>query len=526
MDTNTNSPPPVRPVLSARASITSRTSSIPTTPLDDIPEKLWPRVLRATTATETTNPDLSIDEITSTRLSLDDQAILTNIPREGSRREAQSRKLIMKVAIGGIWGENNDRLKKMTKRLKKIPNGLFTRKERGSLETLAPPTSHSQPVPEPSLPPLELTTELCVQNTSTSSNVEACDESRSNPPLMDYECKLKESGSGQDEMAKISSLIRKDIHEVTSKDRMLPPSFSGNPERLPRHFTQHPTYAYAASSSTVNSIHVAEDRLLHGPRSLKAFSRHGVTRTSSIGSVEEMRSHAFGNRRVGRPSLSSASGRHNSAPSISRTSQSTSRPVTHAGSISSLSATIAPPRRPVVYMDAPSSFSEFVWDGCDSKKRPSASLTARPVSKGASIRSSQDAHGSPSLNLAPEVEMGLGELPGYNKVPLYVPRRIELAEPSEISPLDEAAGQKQRFFFHSKLKNSNPTVSDVSFASLQGQTSIRSHLEREAVVQEQESESETRPSMSGCEKLSRAFCGAWSETTTRRWQKGYKRHRL
>ncbi|OAL29373.1 hypothetical protein AYO22_02267 [Fonsecaea multimorphosa] len=498
MATNTCSPPLVRPVLSTRASTTSRTSSIPSTPLDEIPEKLWPRVLRTTTATETSNPELSIDEITSTRLSLDDQAILTNMPRESSRKEARSRKLAMKMGFGGMWGENNDRLKKMTKRLRKIPTGLFARKERGSLETLAHPTSHAQPVPGPSLPQLDLPTELCVQTTCTLSNVEGCDEGGSNAALMDYDCNPKESESRQEEMAK----------------------------RLPRHFTQPPTYVYAASTSTVNSIHNAEDLLLHGPRSLKAFSRQAVTRASSVGSVEEMRSHAFGNRRVSRPSLSGGSARHNSAPSIGRTSQSTSRPVTHAGSISSVSATIVPPRRPVVYMDVPSSCSEFIWSGHDTKKRPSASSTVRPVSKGASVRSSQDGRASLSLSLSPEVEIGLGELPGYNKVPLFVPKRIEPTEFAGISSLDEAAEYKQRFFLRSELKNSNPTISDVSFASLQGQTSIRSHLEREAMVQEQDSDSETRPPMGGCEKLSRVFSSAWSETTTRRWQKGYKRHCL
>ncbi|OAP56159.1 hypothetical protein AYL99_09338 [Fonsecaea erecta] len=412
MATNTCSPPPFRPALSARASITSRTSSIPSTPLDEIPEKLWPRVLRTTTATETSNPELSIEEITSTRLSLDDQAILTSLPGEGSRKEARSRKFVMRMAFGGILGENNDRFKKMTQRLKKIPNGFFTRKERESLETSSDSSSHSQHVSRPSLPQLDLTADICVQDPCASSNGEDCGEGKANAPLMDYDCKLKESDSCLEEMAKISSLIRRDLHEVTIKDSITPSSGSGNPQRLPRHFTHAPTYTYAASTSTVNSIHVAEDRLLHGPRSLKAFSRQGLTRASSIGSVEEMRSHAFGSRRVSRPSLSSGSARHNSAPSIGRTSQSTSRPVTHAGSISSVSATIVPPRRPVVYMDAPSSSSEVIWNGHDSKKRPSASSTARPVSKGASVRSSQEDHASLSSNVAPEVELGLGELPG------------------------------------------------------------------------------------------------------------------
>ncbi|KIW89963.1 uncharacterized protein Z519_09393 [Cladophialophora bantiana CBS 173.52] len=524
VDTNTCSPPRVRPVLSTRTSINSRASSIPTTPLDGIPGELWPRILRTSAAAETSNPELSVDEITSTRLSLDDQAILANTPREGSRKEALSRKLVIRMAFGGMWGENSDRLKRMTKRLKNIPNGLFTRKR--SLETLPTPTTLSQPLPEPTLPQLELTTELCVQTTGTSSNTEDFDESKSNTPVMDYECKIKVSGSCPGEMAKISSFIREDLHEATNKDRTLPPLCSGNPKRLPRHFRMAPVYGHAASTSTVNSIPIAEDRLLRVPRPLKVSSRQTVTRASSVGSVDEMRSRAFGSRRVSRPSLSSGSARHSYTPSISRTSLSASRPATHAGSISSSSTTIAPPRRPVVYMDTPISRSDYIFNGYDSRKRPSGASTARPVSKGASIRSSQDSHANLSLNLPPEVEIGLGDIPGYKKVPLYTPRRFEVAELSGSSQQDEAVEQKQRFFPHSGPKNSSPTISDISFGSLRGQTSIQSHLEREAMVREQKSESETPPAMGGCEKLSRALCGAWSESTTRLWQKGCKRHGL
>jgi hypothetical protein len=170
IDTNRMSPAKARPVLSATASITSRTSSLPATPLDEIPETLWPRVLRTATTPEASTPELSIDEITSTRLSLDDQAILTTLPKNGDRKEGQARRAVSRTTFGSMWGENNSRLKKMTKKLKNIPSGLFSRKDRRSRETLTPATTRTNPSPEPSLPQLELTTELYIPTTRTSSN--------------------------------------------------------------------------------------------------------------------------------------------------------------------------------------------------------------------------------------------------------------------------------------------------------------------------------------------------------------------
>lgn len=184
METSGGSETVRRPALSARASVASRTSSLPASPLDDIPKKLWPRVLRTTTAPETSNPELSIDEITSTRLSLDDEAFLTNLPRDSDRKETQSRRLIMRTVFSGVWGEPNGRLKKMTKRLKRIPSGLFTRRERESTETMAQGEDQPRPPPEPLLPRLDLITELYIPNPIASSDKEESDGVNSEMPLV------------------------------------------------------------------------------------------------------------------------------------------------------------------------------------------------------------------------------------------------------------------------------------------------------------------------------------------------------
>lgn len=243
-----------------------------------------------------------------------------------------------------------------------------------------------------------------------------------------------------------------------------------------------------------------------------------------------MRSHAFGSRRLSRPSLSSASARHSSAPSIGQSSRPSSRPGTNSGSTYSASGTIAP-RRPVVYMDAPSTSSDFVWKGAHLNGRPSTALPAHPLSKATSLSNSHEDHLDLSFTLSPEIELGMGDLPGYIKIPVYTPRSIRRRqscvpiEPDRptLTPVPAAPGaigdDSQRIGIHSELKNSNPAISDVSFASLQGQTSTQSQLGREAMIQEPESGVESHQGAGGRERLSRVLCSAWSERATRRRQR-------
>ena len=176
VDTNRISPRKARPVLrSATNSVASRASSVHTNGLDDIPEERWARIasIRTANTPEISNPDLSIEEITSTKLSLDDQAILADLPNETSRKEAQFRQFFAKTTIDNKSQENENRFKKMTRKIKKIPSGLFNRRDRHPRETSASITTQAIQatlIPEPALPPLDLTTELYVPTERESPN--------------------------------------------------------------------------------------------------------------------------------------------------------------------------------------------------------------------------------------------------------------------------------------------------------------------------------------------------------------------
>ncbi|KAK5207409.1 hypothetical protein LTR41_006978 [Exophiala xenobiotica] len=472
-----------RPSLRIRRSTTSGASSVPSTPLDEIPKPLWPRtVIRTSSTPEASNPELSIDEITSTKLSLDDEAFLTSLPYDEHYKHGKTWNFGVKKGIADIWEDNSGRLKKMTKTLRQLPNGFFARKDRASTSAAQSVCLTRPFTSEPTLPQQELMTESCV------------------PQSMDP--------TGDQE------------HEGLNSEPLL---------RAPPHFKSAPRYyTYAPSSST---IHTAEDRLLHGPRSFKIPDRQLPARSSSVGSVEELRSHAFGAQRSSRPSISNVSVGHNSAPSISRSIQQGSRPGTISESGYSVSGTTVVPK-PVVFMDASSACADITWNNGYPNARPSTSSTARPASKGAVCLHTQD--DSETLpTVSPEIEIGRGDFPDWKKIPLFVPRSVERKDwqqparrncPSTIlvpphSAIDGTHGNG----VHSEVNVSSPAISDMSFASLQGQTSIQSHLDREAMILDWESEVEEQSSPSGRERLSKVLCNAWAEGTTRLRQKGAKR---
>ncbi|EXJ91116.1 hypothetical protein A1O1_04223 [Capronia coronata CBS 617.96] len=315
---------------------------------------------------------------------------------------------------------------------------------------------------------------------------------------MDYECKPKVTDSCSDEL----------------------------PKGMPHHFATLPTYVYAVSSSTVNSFHTSEDRLLRGPRPLKTFPPQASTRTSSIGSTEEKQSRAFGSRRLQRPSPFGTFVRHSSAPSIGRSSRPTSRPGTNTDSI--YSSTLAP-GRPVVYMDAPNGCSDTFWSAVNFSSRPSTSSTSRPRSKSVSMQNGLEEGLYFPLDAAPEVEVGMGDRPGYTKIPLYVPRRIErdraCPRPDQMRPtltpvpaMPSIAAEQ--LAVHQEFTTANPAISDMSLTSLQGQTSVQSHTEREQMLREVEPQPRGRPSTGSRDRLSKALTNAWSERTLRKKQKG------
>jgi hypothetical protein len=115
-------------------SAASRASTLVSSPLDNVPERLWNRVLRTSSAT-TTVPHLSIDDITSTRLSLDEHAILYSSPNSTSRNGTSRRANSVQKAFG-------DGFKSLRKKIKRFPGSIFLNASRGPPASL--PTNSVQ----------------------------------------------------------------------------------------------------------------------------------------------------------------------------------------------------------------------------------------------------------------------------------------------------------------------------------------------------------------------------------------------
>lgn len=162
------SPESHRPSLCARDSVTSRASSVPSTPFDEIPRPLWERTfIRTATTPEAATPDLSIEEITSTRLSLDDEEFFTSLPN-GENKQAKLGRFYSGKAFMEIWEDRSGRWKKMRRTLRKIPNGLFARKSRPSTPVEEEISLERPATTDTVLPEVDLVTESCVPQLAKS----------------------------------------------------------------------------------------------------------------------------------------------------------------------------------------------------------------------------------------------------------------------------------------------------------------------------------------------------------------------
>jgi hypothetical protein len=190
---------------------------------------LWPRtVIRTSSTPEASNPELSIDEITSTKLSLDDEAFLTSLPYDEHYKHGKTWNFGVKKGIADIWEDNSGRLKKMTKTLRQLPNGFFARKDRASTSAAQSVCLTRPFTSEPTLPQQELMTESCVPQSMHPTGNQELEGLNSEPLLvrknplstsitntvamqMDYDCQPKETVSCSEEMSKVGTKSAKCI---------------------------------------------------------------------------------------------------------------------------------------------------------------------------------------------------------------------------------------------------------------------------------------------------------------------------
>ncbi|KIW18911.1 hypothetical protein PV08_03200 [Exophiala spinifera] len=511
------SPESQRPSLRARNSVTSRASSVPSTPLDDIPRPLWERTfIRTATTPEATSPELSIEEITSTKLSLDDEEFLTSLPDSENYKQAKLGISCARKCTVDIGEDRPGRWKKMRRTLRKIPNDLFAWKSRPSTPVKRELCVDHPATTESLLPEPELLTESCVPPPAKSTDVQEPDKEIVEPLVLDYDGMPKGSVSRSEELSQVSRRIREELKDssrmqTSSKSTDPPPHFRGP-------FLNQRTHKLS-SKARVAATHLYGQRGL--PPDFPPRRRRLTDKPTTSARGEGAHRYSVSIHRPRRPSLSNATIGQNSAASIGRTSRPSSRPGTNAESNKSISGRTAVPR-PMVYMDGAISSSTILWDHGFVRQRPSTSSTTRPAPNSAS-RPTTRAGAEPCAvrSPAPEIEMGGRDIPEWAKVPTFVPRTVraprrtanQVGLSGDTAPLKPAREESDMDGFQPELNLSDTAISDVSFASLHVQTSNQSSLERQAVLRNKENEFEVpqRTSAKSRERISQLLATTWKE---------------
>jgi len=95
-------------------------------PLDEIPGSLHVHFARFSTKTETSIPDFSPEEITSTRLSLDEEAIVQDTTHRGTQSDPPSRRQKVQNALHNAVSSPSLGVRRIKERLQRTPSSVLS----------------------------------------------------------------------------------------------------------------------------------------------------------------------------------------------------------------------------------------------------------------------------------------------------------------------------------------------------------------------------------------------------------------
>ncbi len=106
----------------------SRTSKLPASPLDSISPSLYPRFPRFSITTESSHPDLSTDEVTSTRISTDEEGIVATRRSSNISNSRSSRSQKLQGTLHRAMSTPSVGLTRLGNRIKRAPSTLLHRR--------------------------------------------------------------------------------------------------------------------------------------------------------------------------------------------------------------------------------------------------------------------------------------------------------------------------------------------------------------------------------------------------------------
>ncbi len=106
----------------------TRTSKLPASPLDSINPSLYPRFPRFSITTESSHPDLSADEVTSTRISTDEEGIVATRRSSNTSNTRSSKRHKLQITLHRAMSTPTIGLRRLGNRIKRAPSTLLARR--------------------------------------------------------------------------------------------------------------------------------------------------------------------------------------------------------------------------------------------------------------------------------------------------------------------------------------------------------------------------------------------------------------
>lgn len=103
-----------------------RACNLPASPLDAIDPSLYPRFPRFSITTESSHPDLSTDEVTSTKLSLDEEGIVATRRSSNTSNTKSTKRQKFQITLHRAMSTPTLGFRRMTDRIKRAPSILLS----------------------------------------------------------------------------------------------------------------------------------------------------------------------------------------------------------------------------------------------------------------------------------------------------------------------------------------------------------------------------------------------------------------
>jgi hypothetical protein len=436
-DRTTNHPPPRMHLSTPKENfehLASRTVSqaiseegraikIPASPLDSISPSLYPRFPRFSITTESSHPDLSTDEVISTKISSDEEGMVAQSasPRTIDTRSSKRQRLKLRLhrAVSTpILG-----LRQIGNRIKQAPNSNLARRVS---KTLHRSVSESQ-------------AQAITEQTETSLTSDHPRPSHGLQTVLQSKDVNRPTGAGPPDG--ISSYGRNklsDLPEDQTADNQ-----NARPQNQPMVAPQTPCpplsernvfrYGVGPSLTTLNSYHTAREQI---PRRNSAFlgrtsswskpPNNGLPRSISLGSIDELRSNSFMSTQQRVFSVPTVPSRRSSLVGSACSTPRQSPRIVGVCDVDDLSS-LSQLRREPMFVDIQEGHEvNFVFPAkAADVQRPSSSPLRPSIGpKSKSYRSLRQPDSSPLLVRSSGIKSGLEQTNGQKKIPLFVPSHI------------------------------------------------------------------------------------------------------